>query len=261
FPTDIGNVVTDFLMEHFKQIMDYNFTAKVEGEFDLIADGKIVWNDMISEFYTPFHKTVSDTMGNAAKSTGERKLGPHPETGQMISARVGRFGPMIQVGEGKDAKFASLRSDQSIETIELSAALELFKLPRIVGELEGKPIKVAIGRFGPYAQHDAKFTSLESTDDPFTISAERTIELILAKRSADSKKVIKEFPENTEVKVLNGKYGPYIVVGKQNVKIPKDKVPADLTLEDCLKLAGADVPTKGAGKAVAKRATKPKRSA
>ncbi len=259
FPTDIGNVVTDFLMEHFKQIMDYNFTAKVEGEFDLIADGKIVWNDMISEFYTPFHKTVADTMGNAAKSTGERKLGAHPETGQMISARVGRFGPMIQIGEGKEAKFASLRSDQSIETIELGAALELFKLPRIVGELEGKPIKVAIGRFGPYAQHDAKFTSLEATDDPFTITAERAIELILAKRSADSKKVIKEFPENTDVKVLNGKYGPYIVVGKQNVKIPKDKVPADLTLEECLTLAGADAPTAKNGstaKPAAKKATK-----
>ncbi len=259
FPTDIGNVVTDFLIEHFKQIMDYNFTAKVEGEFDLIADGKIVWNDMISEFYTPFHKTVSDTMGNAAKSTGERKLGAHPETGQMVSARVGRFGPMIQIGEGKDAKFASLRSDQSIETIELSAALELFKLPRIVGELEGKPIKVAIGRFGPYAQHDAKFTSLEATDDPFTITAERTIELILAKRTADSKKVIKEFPENTDVKVLNGKYGPYIVVGKQNVKIPKDKVPADLTLEECLKLAGADAPPAKNGstaKPAAKKTTK-----
>lgn len=256
FPTDIGNVVTDFLLLHFKQIMDYNFTASVEEEFDLIADGTRVWNEVIKDFYTPFHKIVVETIGTAARSTGARELGQDPKTGLTVTAKVGRFGPMIQIGEGKEATFASLLAEQSIESIELQQALDLFRLPRIVGEFENKPIKVAIGRYGPYIQHDSKFTSLEADDDPYLITKERAIELIKAKRTTDSKRIIKEFSINPDVKILNGKYGPYIVVGKQNVKIPKDKIPTDLTLEECLKLAGVDSPKSSAsGKTSTKRSS------
>lgn len=260
FPTDIGNVVTDFLILHFKQIMDYNFTASVEEEFDLIAGGKRVWNDVITDFYTPFHKTVVETIGTAARSTGARELGIEPKSELKVIAKVGRFGPMVQIGEGKEAKFASLLAEQSIESISLEQALDLFRLPRIVGEFEDKPVKVAIGRFGPYIQHDSKFVSLEEGDDPYLVTIERAIELITAKREADSKRMIKEFPENSDVKILNGRYGPYIVVGKQNVKIPKDKVPADLTLEECLKLAGAETP-KGSGGAKSSKAAPKARTA
>jgi len=263
FPTDMGMITTDFLVQYFSNITDYSFTASVEKEFDAIANGKLQWSKMISAFYTPFHKTVEETTENVDRSKvgTSRELGNHPETKEKIIARLGKFGPIAQIGElveGSDIKprFASLRKGQLIETITLEQALELFKLPRDIGTLEEKNMTVAIGRFGPYIKHESKFYSLGKEDDPYTIAPDRGIEIILAKRKSDSEKLIKEFSENSEVKVLNGRFGPYIVADGKNVKIPKDKDPKSLTLEECLKLAESAPEKKGrfAKKAVA---TKP----
>jgi DNA topoisomerase-1 len=241
FPTDIGIVVNDFLVDHFPNVIDYSFTANVEEEFDAIANGKKAWNQMIDAFYHPFHERVTDTF-EAPRPEG-RDLGIDPVTGKKVIARLGKFGPLVQIGEspengeGEKPRFASMLHGQLIETITLDEALELFKLPRKVGEFEDKEVIAAIGRFGPYLRHDGKFVSLEKEDDPNTIEIDRAIELILAKRKADAEKFIKTFDENPEVFVLNGKYGPYIKVGRKNVKIPKGTEPASLTLEQCLELA------------------------
>jgi DNA topoisomerase-1 len=245
FPSDIGMLVTDFLNKHFTQIMDYNFTATVEKEFDEIALGQLKWEKMLTAFYTPFHKMVDETLETAVRVTGERLLGKDPASGKNVYARIGRFGPIVQIGETnpdseEKLQYSSLRQGQSIETLTLSEAMDLFKLPRIVGEFEGKDVKVSVGRFGPYAVHESKFYSLAKTDDPYTIDIERASEIIVAKRKAEAEKLIKSFPGNEEVTVLNGRWGPYISVGKQNVKIPKGKNPADLTLEECLALAKED---------------------
>lgn len=245
FPTDVAMIVNDFLVQHFPTITDYSFTATVEKEFDEIASGNMKWDKMIGDFYGSFHKTVevTETVDRASVGTS-KELGEHPETGEKIIARLGRFGPLVQIGEtvegsDKKPKFASLRKGQLIETITLEDALELFKLPREIGNFEEKSMTVAIGRFGPYIKHDNKFYSLKKEDDPLTIDEVRGVEIIEAKRKADSEKLIKEFPENAEVKVLNGRFGPYIVAGNKNVKIPKDKEPKSLTLEECLALAEA----------------------
>ncbi|TAH26286.1 MAG: type I DNA topoisomerase [Cytophagales bacterium] len=252
FPTDMGMITTDFLVQYFPTITDYSFTATVEKEFDEIANGKLKWAKMISAFYKPFHKTVEETTVNVDRSKvgTSRDLGIHPETGEKIIARLGKFGPIVQIGEtieGSDVKprFASLRKGQLIESISLENALELFKLPRTVGELETKTMSVAIGRFGPYIKHDNKFYSIGKLDDPYTIETDRAIEIIMAKRKTDSEKLIKEFAENNEVKVLNGRFGPYIVALGKNVKIPKDKNPLSLTLEECLTLAESAPEKKG----------------
>lgn len=241
FPTDIGMVVNDFLLKEFPQIMDFNFTAKVEEEFDDIAEGKIEWTKMLSDFYKPFHKNVEQTTEHSERASGERLLGVDPVSGKNLYVRIGRFGPMAQLGEGNDEnnkpKFASLRKDQRLETITFEQALDLFKLPRIAGEFEEKEMKVAIGRFGPYIQHNGIFVSLKKEDDPMTITADRAIELIKAKRQADIDKYIKTFPENPEVQVLNGRWGPYLVIEKNNYKIPKGTDAASLTLQDCLDIA------------------------
>lgn len=241
FPTDIGMVVNDFLLKEFPQIMDFNFTAKVEEEFDDIAEGKIEWTKMLSDFYKPFHKNVEQTTEHSERASGERLLGVDPVSGKNLYVRIGRFGPMAQLGEGNDEnnkpKFASLRKDQRLETITFEQAQDLFKLPRIAGEFEGKEMKVAIGRFGPYIQHNGVFVSIKKDDDPMTITADRAIELILAKRQADIDKYIKTFPENPEVQVLNGRWGPYLVIEKNNYKIPKGTDAASLTLQDCLDIA------------------------
>ncbi len=241
FPTDIGMVVTDFLIQYFPQIMDYHFTANVEEEFDEIAEGKVEWRKMLDQFYRPFHKTVEVTEEKSERASGERLLGIDPASGKNIYARIGRFGPLVQIGEADDAekKFASLRKDQRLEGITLEDALELFKLPRIIGQFEEKDMKVAIGRFGPYIQHNSAFFSIPKTDDPLSITAERGIEIILAKRKADAEKEIKVFREEgrDDVRVLNGRWGPYIAIGKSNYKIPKGTEPASLTLADCLALA------------------------
>lgn len=241
FPTDIGMVVTDFLLAQFPKIMDFNFTAKVEEEFDEIAEGKISWTKMLKEFYTPFHKNVVDTSENSERASGERLLGVDPVTGKNVYVRIGRFGPMAQLGEGNDEnnkpKFAGLRKDQRIDTITFDQAMDLFKLPRVAGEFEGKEMVVAIGRFGPYVRHNSIFVSLKKEDDPMTISTDRAIELILAKRQAEIEKYIKSFPENPQVQLLKGRWGPYLVIDKNNFKLPKGVDPLALSLQECLDIA------------------------
>nr|WP_319511213.1 type I DNA topoisomerase [uncultured Draconibacterium sp.] len=242
FPTDIGIVVNDFLMDNFDQIMDYNFTANVEKEFDDIADGNKVWNEMIDKFYQPFHGKVEHALENAERSKGERILGVDPKTGKEVSVKIGRFGPLAQLGEASQEEgaekpqFSSLRTGQHIETITLEEALDLFKLPRELGEYEDKKVTVAIGRFGPYVRHDNKFVSLGKEDDPYSVQLDRAIELIEAKREKDRKAVIKKFDEDAELQVLNGRWGPYIKHGKKNYKIPKTTKAEELTFEDCMKI-------------------------
>ena len=242
FPTDIGMVVTDYLVENFDEIMDYNFTASVEAEFDDIADGKMVWNEMIDKFYQPFHNKVEDAIQNSERSKGERILGKDPHTGKEVSVKIGRFGPIAQLGEGsadgegEKPQFSSLRAGQHIENITLEEALELFKLPRDLGEFENKKVTVSIGRFGPYIRHDNKFVSLGKEDDPYDINLKRAIELIDAKREKDEKSIISVFEEEPELRVLNGRWGAYISYKKGNYKIPKKVEAEKLTLEDCMKI-------------------------
>jgi len=248
FPTDIGVVVNDFLVENFKDVLDFNFTAKVEKEFDEIAQGLKVWNVMIRNFYKPFHKDVVQTEQHSERATGERFLGIDPASGRNITARIGRFGPIVQmrVDENDDKpQFASLRQGQRLETITLEEALELFKLPRNIGAFEEEDVIIAIGRFGPYAKHKGAFYSLPKTDDPYTVNLERATEIIKTKRQADIDKVIKLFPENPDIKILNGRWGPYLAFGKKNIRIPKDKDPKSLTLEECLEMEKNFVPSKG----------------
>lgn len=238
-PTDIGNVVNKFLMQNFINIMDYNFTARVEKEFDEIAEGQKEWKSMIKSFYKPFHKTVEDTIEHSEKFSGETLLGQEPATGKNVFAKIGRFGPMIQIGDTESEekpRFASLRKGQSLETITLEEALELFKFPRSVGEYEGKEMTVAIGRFGPYVKHDSKFVSLGKEDDPMTVDADRAIELIEEKRKKDRERTIKVFEEDENVKILKGRWGPYIAVGKTNYKIPKGKEPSELSFDEVKKI-------------------------
>jgi len=324
FPTDIGIVVNDFLITNFKDILDYNFTARVEEEFDEVAEGKLGWTKMLDEFYKPFHKTVVSAE-SSERASGERILGKDPKSGKVVLVRVGRFGPMAQIGaqDDEEKKFASLRKDQRLENITLEEALTLFKLPRIVGKYENDDIMVAIGRFGPYIKNNGAFISIPREDDPYTITLERctellklpklpkvlgkhneqdisvnkgrfgpyikygntfaslskgedpfsvtlqrAIELVDAKLIKDAEKNIKLFTENADVKVVNGRYGPCIQIGRKFFKIPKEKQPADLTLEECLDIAGvksSDEITKAKGgkfgKAKEKKATPVKKAA
>ncbi|HWZ14280.1 MAG TPA: type I DNA topoisomerase [Mucilaginibacter sp.] len=245
FPTDIGSVVNDFLVQYFKEIVDFNFTASVEKQFDEIAQGMTEWTEMIRSFYTPFHKEVENTIQTADKATGERDLGAHPVSGKKMSVRIGRYGPFVQVGDSTSETneekplYASLRTGQSIETITLEQALELFKLPKKIGAFEDKEMTVAIGKFGPYIRHNSAFYSLPKDIDPLDVTEEKAIELILDKRKRDSEKLIKAFDEDPAMKVLNGRWGPYIEFGKLNIKIPKDKDPQSLTFEECKTLAAA----------------------
>lgn len=240
-PTDIGIVVTDFLIDHFGRIMDYNFTAKVEQEFDDIAKGMVDWTKMLESFYGPFHNNVEDTLENSERATGERELGVHPESGRKVIARIGRFGPMVQVGDeredGEKPEFASLKANQSINSISLEDALELFKLPRILGEYEEQSVRANIGRYGPYVQLGKLFVSLPKEDDPMTVNLDRAIELIKVKQEEEKNKIIKLFPENEDVQLLNGRYGAYLKIGRSNFRLPKDKDPKELSLEECLEIA------------------------
>ena len=236
FPTDIGIVVNDFLVEHFEDILDYNFTASVEREFDDIANGELKWNDMIKRFYKPFHDNIEDTLENSERASGERILGKDHESGKVVLVRIGRFGPMAQIGDSEDEekRFASLLHDQSITNITLEQALDLFKLPRKLGEFEDKVVSAAIGRFGPYVRHDGKFVSIKEDDGdtPFNISLDRAVELILAKREKDAKAILRTFEEDAEIRVLDGRWGPYIKAGKDNVKIPKGTDYNDLSFDE-----------------------------
>jgi DNA topoisomerase-1 len=258
-PTDIGMVVNDFLVSNFNSILDYHFTANVEEEFDEIAAGDKEWNKMLLDFYGDFHAKVEDVKENADRAVGERLLGLDPKTGINIYVRIGRYGPMAQLGEGSEEekpKFASLRKGQSIESITLEEAIDLFKLPRQVGQFEDKVVTVAIGRFGPYVRHDSKFVSLGECD-PMTIELDACIELIEAKRKSDAEKHIHTFDEEEPtIQVLHGRWGPYIKVEKTNYKIPKDVEAEDLDRAQCLVIM-EDQPKKK-GKAKAKPKAKPK---
>jgi DNA topoisomerase-1 len=240
FPTDLGLVVTDFLKQYFDDIMDYNFTARVEEEFDEVAEGKLKWNEMIDDFYIPFKKDVEHTIENAERIKGERELGMDPASGKKVVARMGRYGPMVQIGEVSDEekpKFAKLKNTQSIETINFEEAMELFKLPRMIGQFEDVDVSVSIGRFGPYIAHDGKFYSLGKELDPYTISLDEAIPIIVEKRTAKEERTIKVF-EKEKIQLLRGPYGPYIKQGLRNYKIPKEKQEkaADMELEEVKKL-------------------------
>ncbi|GAB4184652.1 MAG: type I DNA topoisomerase [Thermoflexibacter sp.] len=261
FPTDIAMQVNDFLVNYFSDIVDYSFTATVEEEFDKIASGKTEWEKMIGNFYKDFHPKVEQTQSQAERVSvsSTRKLGIDPHTGKEIIAKLGRYGAYVQIGGEDEAKpqYASLKKGQLLETISLEEALELFKLPREVGEYEGLKMTAAIGRFGPYVKHGDKFVSLKKEQDPLTISEAEAIALIEEKRKADAQKYIKEFPERPDIKVLNGRFGAYISAGNKNVKIPKGKIPAELTLEECIALAEA-TPEKAKGGKFGKK-TEPKK--
>jgi DNA topoisomerase I len=237
FPQDIGMIVNDFLIENFSEIVDYNFTADVEEQFDEIALGNLKWTGMIQKFYSPFHKTVTNTLEKKERKTGVRVLGNHPETGEPVTVRMGRFGPVAQIGDsGNEDKprFASLSKSQLLETITLDEALNLFRLPRILGEYDGGEMVVGIGKFGPYIRYKSKFFSLKKgVDDPYAVSVERAVEIILEKTESDKKKVIKDFGD---IMVLNGRYGPYLVKDKQNYRLPKGTDAEKLTKEDCSKI-------------------------
>ena len=239
-PTDTGTVVNDFLMEYFPNILDYNFTANVEKQFDEIAEGEEQWTTILKHFYTDFHPSVETTLATKnAHKAGERILGNDPASGKPVSVKIGRFGPVVQIGTAGDEekpRFAQLKKDMSIETITLEEALELFKLPRTLGEYEGKTVTVGNGRFGPYIYNNNMYTSLPKTIDPMAITLKEAIELILKKKEAEAQKHLKKFEEEPDLEILNGRYGPYIAYKGSNYKIPKDIIPQDLSLQSCLEL-------------------------
>lgn len=239
-PTDIGVVVNDFLMEYFPDILNYNFTANVEQQFDDIAEGKTVWNDEIDHFYKLFHPVVESALAlRLEHKVGERVLGTDPKSGRPVSVKIGRFGPLVQIGTPEDAEkplFASLLKGQSMSTITLEEALKLFDLPRTLGDFEGKTVVVGIGRFGPYIRHDGKYVSLPKEFTPQGVSLEDAIMLIQQKREQESQRLIKKFDEDDELELLNGRFGPYIAYKKKNYKLPKGSEPASLTFADCMKI-------------------------
>lgn len=244
-PTDIGTVVNDFLMEYFPDVLDYNFTASVEKEFDSVAEGELVWTKAIDKFYKIFHPIVEATAAvKTEHKVGERQLGIDPKSGNPVFVKIGRYGPVVQIGvahaddkEAPKPQFASLMKGQSIDTITLEEALKLFDLPRTVGEYEGKVMVAAVGRFGPFIRHDGKFVSIPKDLNPLTITAEEAIALIDGKREKDEQRFIKKFEEDPEMEILKGRFGPYISYQKANYRIPKTITdPASLTLEDCKKI-------------------------
>lgn len=240
FPTDIGMLVNDFLVANFKNILDYNFTAYVEKEFDDIANGELKWQTMITEFYGPFHATVKTTEKESERVTGERILGKDPISGLTLLVRVGRFGPMAQIGsqeETEKPRFAKLRAEQRLDQITFEEAIDLFKLPRNLGPYEEHDVNVAIGRFGPYVRLNDFFVSMKKEDDPYTVTYERAVELIEEKRKANAERIIMTFDEDPEVQVLNGRWGPYVSYKGRNLRIPKDRDPKSFTLIELADLA------------------------
>jgi len=242
-PTDTGAIVNDFLIEYFPGILDYNFTANVEKEFDTIAEGKLDWTIVMDKFYKQFHPVVEAVSTiKTERKVGERELGIDPKSGKPIFVKIGRYGPIVQIGQAnvddkKDKpQFASLLKGQSIETITLEEALKLFDFPRVIGEYEGSEISVGIGRFGPFVRHDGVFVSIPRTVNPLNILPEEAIELIENKRRKNQERNIKTFDEEQGLEILNGKYGPYLAFKGVNYRIPKDTDPATLTLNDCRKI-------------------------
>ncbi len=239
-PTDVGMVVNDFLKEYFSQIMDYNFTARVEKQFDEIAEGEKVWTDVMSDFYTGFHPLVEMTLASKMEhKVGERILGKDPVSGKVVSVKIGRYGPVVQIGgaeEEEKPRFAQLAKEYSMETITLEEAMGLFRLPRTLGEYDGHVVTVGAGRFGPYVRYNNTYVSIPKTMDPLVITLDEAKDLIREKLEAAAKKVIKLFDEDPEMQILNGRYGPYIAYQKKNYKIPSDIEPADLNLETCFKI-------------------------
>ncbi|MBO4806950.1 MAG: type I DNA topoisomerase [Paludibacteraceae bacterium] len=258
FPTDIGIVVNDFLIEYFPNILDYNFTAKVEKEFDDIAEGHVKWEETIDSFYKGFHPMVEDTIQNSERKVGERQVGIDPQSGKPVFVKIGRFGPVAQIGTAEDEekpKFASLRKDQHLESVTFEEVMDLFKLPREIGTYEDTSLTVGVGRFGAYVRHAGKFYSLKKTDDPLTIDCDRAIELIEEKRLQERNKIIKTF-DAEDIQICNGRFGPYIAHDGANYKIPKTKDPQTLTLEECQELIKDQ-----ADKKPAKKKAAPKKSA
>ena len=236
-PTDIGVLVNKFLIQYFESIVDYNFTANVEKEFDKIAEGKRQWNAMIKDFYKGFHKQIVSPTEHSGKFSGEKMIGIDPATGKKVYVKVGRFGPVAQIGDteaDEKPRFAGLKKDMSIENVTLEEVLKLFDFPRSLGEYEGKEITVAVGRFGPYVKHDNKFYSLAKTDDPAMVDCDRAIEIINEKRQKDLDNIIRTFDQDPDLRVLNGRFGPYIAYKKNNFKIAKSVDPATLTYEQCM---------------------------
>lgn len=262
-PTDIGLVVNDFLNQYFPNILDYHFTARVEKEFDEVAEGQKKWTEILKKFYGTFHPSVEATLAiKTEHKVGERILGNEPGTGKVVSVKIGRFGPMIQVGSASDEekpRFAQMPKGISMEAITMEEALEMFKLPRTLGEYEGKSVSVNIGRFGPYVRHGSLYASMPKDKDPMTITFDESVELILAKREAEAKRHIKSFDEDPDLAILNGRFGPYISYKGSNYKIPKGTVPEELDLAGCQKIIadqGEKKKTAPRRKATAKSAKK-----
>lgn len=259
-PTDVGTVVNDFLNEYFSRILDYNFTANIEKEFDEVADGEKQWTAIMKKFYKGFHPSIESTLATKTEhKVGERILGEEPGTGKVVSVKIGRFGPMVQIGSSESEekpRFARMKKGLSMETITLEEALDLFKLPRVAGEYEGKEVSIGAGRFGPYVRYDNNYISVPKGVDPMEITLEKCIELILEKREKEAKRHIKQFDEEPELEILNGRYGPYISFKGDNYRIPKDVVPEDLNLQTCLEIVKLQS-EKQSGKQNNKKSDKP----
>ncbi len=257
-PTDVGIVVNDFLVDQFPNIVDYNFTARVEEEFDTIAEGKTAWSGAIGDFYQRFHPEVERaTHERPAQRVGQRILGVQPSTGLQVSVSIGRYGPMAQLGTAEDAekpRFASLQKGQSLETITLEEALSLFDLPKNIGEYEGEVMTVAVGRFGPYVRHAGKFYSLPKDTDPLSCTAEQAIEIIREKRESEEKSLLKSFAEDAALSIRTGRFGPYLKYKTDNYKLPKDVDPTSMSYDDCMKLI-AETPAKTARKGAARKSS------
>jgi DNA topoisomerase-1 len=247
FPTDIGTLVNNFLVDNFKDVINYNFTATLEKDFDEIATGGKEWKNVIAHFYEPFHETVLHTKKNSKRTSGEHFLGVDPKTGKNVYSKIGKYGPIVQIGESKLEEkpiFASMKHGQSIETITLEDALELFKLPRVVGSMEGNEMVVSIGRFGPYVRLDGKFYSLGKIEDPYTITAERCMEIIAEKRIADAEKekIMSQLPkvvgtsDSNDILVNIGRFGPYITFKEKNYRLPKGTNPLEVTFEEACEI-------------------------
>jgi len=258
-PTDIGRIVNHFLTEHFTRYVDYDFTARMEDDLDAISRGDREWVPLLEEFWTPFHELVEEKDRNVTREqvAQARELGTDPKTGKPVTVRMGRFGPFVQIGTKDDEekpKFAGLRPGQKMNDVDLDAALELFKLPRKLGETpEGEPVSASIGRFGPYVRYGNKFVSIRGDDDPYTINLERALELVREKKKADAERIIQDFADEG-IQVLKGRYGPYVTDKNKNAKVPKDREPASLTLAECKELLAA-APARGRGRKKAKKKT------